>query len=173
MAGTLGAEVEVALNASSACRTARNDRLTQQEVQNRTDSPRHDETDGYPEAQAHAPAWSVLAHVPDHEHVEGRQRAPGERKVETEAERGRRMVSVSGQNDPEEILHAYEYCRRQSHSPARNQAHLVGEADSCLYVTQIIRTSHPTARSKQEIAAECTQGQIPGQLQARPIPRLP
>src|SRR5271154_1984615 len=89
----LRAEVEVRLGAAAAGGAAGDDRLPQQEVKHRADSSRHDEADRDPKAQAHGATRCVLADIADHQDVERRQRAPGEREVDAEADRRRRVIA--------------------------------------------------------------------------------
>src|ERR1700744_5940817 len=70
LAGALGAEVIVALNARAAGRATGYEGLGEEEVEHGADAGRHDKTDEHPNLRAHHAAGCVLADITDHQHIQ-------------------------------------------------------------------------------------------------------
>jgi len=136
LAGALRAKVEIRLRPRAARRAPRDNWLSQQEVEHGTNSSRHDEADRDPEAQAHRPPRRIPAHIADHQDVERGQGAPGEGKVDAQAERRRRVVALGGKDDPPKVLHGDEREHRNRHGPTRDQPHLVGERRAGIRISE-------------------------------------
>jgi len=127
--GALGAEVVVALDTASTGRTKREHRLTEQKIEDRADAAGDDHADDRPHGGAHPAAGRVAAYIADHEDVETRESADADVEVDAEAEGDAgRMVAVSGNHDPHDVLHGSKREQRAGDGPGRDETNFSGEA---------------------------------------------
>src|ERR1700691_2631093 len=124
LVSALGTDMKLRMNTGGTGRAARDYRLAEEKVQHRSDAARHSQADHHPKAGAHAAARRIPAHITNHEHVQGGQRAPGESEVKADAERSRNGTHLVGdpisrQDYPVEILHEDEHQGSRGDRPAR------------------------------------------------------
>ena len=133
--------MKLGVDAGSARRAKRDYRLAKQEVEHRSDATRQSQADNDPHARAHRTTRRITAYVAGHQHVECRQRAPGEREIKAQAKGScGGLEPMRGQNHPEKILHENERESGGGDRPPRNEGDFFSEGRSALRV--VCRADH-------------------------------
>jgi hypothetical protein len=138
LVGALRAEVKFRLDLGFASRASRDDRHSEQEIENEADAAGHEHYDD-PKEGTHRPPGRIAAHVARHERVQSGERPRRDREIDAHSD-GRpamvvaRMESLYWQDVPEEILHRREGYEREADGPRRDQLHFTGEGRVALKV---------------------------------------
>ena len=127
LAGALGAEVVIALDACATGRAAGDDGLAEEEIQDGTHAGRHHEADQHPDLGTHMPPGCVVADVPDHQHVQSGERTPGDGEVDAHTDGRTGMMAVRGKDDPVEVLDTNKGGHGQHDGPARDELEVRAE----------------------------------------------
>ena len=116
----LWAEVEITLNVSPAGWASGDRRRAEEEVEDGTDSPWHDEAYEHPKPRTHCPPGSILADVADHKDVKRGEEPPRDVEIGAKTERCN-VVLRSWENDPEVVLDKDEDNARDDDRPNGDQ----------------------------------------------------
>jgi hypothetical protein len=119
---TLRTEMNVRHNLCTAVRARKEQRLPQQEVDDRTDPAGHDDHDQHPESGRHSTAFDIAADITHEQDVTGERRSPG---VSHQQPHGQHLVFVMGQNAVEEVLYGSEYGNCQDDRPRGDQTEII------------------------------------------------